>query len=75
MTNADTLAPLIRFWEARLELLTQQLQVLKSGNVKRERVGIIGLGQANENLIPDDIRRVESWISELNDLLAKHAKP
>ena len=52
MTNLDTL---IRSWKARLDFLTEQLQVLKSDNVKHEKLGIAGLGQANENLIPADI--------------------
>jgi hypothetical protein len=72
---SNPLDVLIYSWKARLEFLTQQLDALKSGKYGHEKVGIAGLGQASENLIPADILRLESSISELKDLLAKHATP
>jgi hypothetical protein len=71
MNNREVL---IASWRARLEFLMQQLDVLKSDKVAHEKVGIAGIGQLNVDLIPDDIRRVESWISELRALLAEHSK-
>jgi hypothetical protein len=66
---------LICSWKARLEFLTQQLEALKSGKYGHEKVSVAGLGQANENLIPADILRLESAISELKSLLAKLCVP
>ena len=68
MTNLDVL---IASWQARRTFLLQQLEQLQRGNFGHGELRV-GLERQKIDLVQRDIQRIETWIADLNALLAQH---
>jgi hypothetical protein len=69
MTNLDVL---IASWRARRAFLLQQLEQLQRGGARHGEVRRVGLERQEVDLVHQDIQCIESWIANLDELLAQH---
>jgi hypothetical protein len=66
-----SLEQLTASWQARRAFLSQQLEQLRRRDFGHGAVRV-GLQREEIDLVPQDIQRIESWITELDALLEQH---